>query len=110
MAFYNEEYSKACRLWIDNNGEFYRHFTDAVKQLRLSGMLHVYDFALTNLQGRPQSIKVGDYGELVWDKYEKIHSDFGGRSLKSKMSSTLLQRSSSGFNCAFSPSYWQKNK
>jgi hypothetical protein len=33
MAFYNEEYSKACRLWIDNNGEFYRHFTDAVKQL-----------------------------------------------------------------------------
>ena len=81
MAFYNEEYSKACRLWIDNNGEFYRHFTDAVKQLRLSGMLHVYDFALTNLQGRPQSIKVGDYGELVWDKYEKIHSDFGVRSL-----------------------------
>ena len=54
MAFYNEEYSKACRLWIDDNGEFYRHFTDAVKQLRLSGMLHVYDFALTNLQGRPQ--------------------------------------------------------
>lgn len=81
MAFYNEEYSKACRLWIDKNDEFYRHFTDAVKQLRLSGMLHVYDFALTNLQGRPQSIKVGDYGELVWDKYEKIHSDFGVRSL-----------------------------
>lgn len=81
MAFYNEEYSKACRSWIDNNRDFYRHFTDAVKQLRLSGMLHVYDFALTNLQDRPQSIKTGDYGELVWDKYEKIHSDFGVRSL-----------------------------
>lgn len=81
MAFYNEEYSKACRLWIDDNGEFYRHFTDAVKQLRLSGMLHVYDFELTNLQGRPQSIKVGDYGEIVWDNYEKIHSVFGVRSL-----------------------------
>ena len=81
MAFYNKEYSKACRLWIDDNGEFYRHFTDAVKQLRLSGMLHVYDFALTNLQDRPQSIKVGDYGEIVWDNYEKIHSDFGVRSL-----------------------------
>jgi hypothetical protein len=81
MAFYNEEYSKACRLWIDNNGEFYRHFSDAVKQLRLSGMLHVYDFALTSLQDRPKSIKVGNYGELVWEKYETIHSDFGVRSL-----------------------------
>ena len=81
MAFYNEEYSKACRLWIDNNGEFYRHFSDAVKQLRLSGMLHVYDFALTNLPNRPMSIKVGDYGEVVWTKYEKIHSNIGIRSL-----------------------------
>ncbi|MBQ9676832.1 MAG: hypothetical protein IJV44_01685 [Prevotella sp.] len=81
MAFYNEGYSKACRSWIENNKEFYRHFSDAVKQLRLSGMLHVYDFALTNLPNRPQSVKVGDYGEVVWVKYEKIHSDFGVRSL-----------------------------
>jgi hypothetical protein len=104
MAFYNEEYSKACRLWIDNNGEFYRHFTDAVKQLRLSGMLHVYDFALTSLQDRPQSIKVGNYGELVWKKYETIHSDFGVRSLISwPISSSWFEKKS---EYAYSATSW----
>ena len=104
MAFYNEEYSKACRLWIDNNGEFYRHFSDAVKQLRLSGMLHVYDFALTSLQDRPQSIKVGNYGELVWEKYETIHSDFGVRSLISwPISSSWFEKKS---EYAYSATSW----
>ncbi len=104
MAFYNEEYSKACRLWIDNNGEFYRHFSDAVKQLRLSGMLHVYDFALTSLQDRPKSIKVGNYGELVWEKYETIHSDFGVRSLISwPISSSWFEKKS---EYAYSATSW----
>ena len=39
MAFYNEEYSKACRLWIDNNGENLNQTVKRAKELAIIGKL-----------------------------------------------------------------------
>ena len=39
MAFYNEEYSKACRLWIDNNGENLNQTVKRANELAIIGKL-----------------------------------------------------------------------
>ena len=81
MAFYNNDYSQACKQWIANNKDFYDHFRDTAKTLELDGLLHIYDFALKNLPEEPQVLPNRKYGKLVKSYYNIIHSTFGVRTL-----------------------------